>query len=98
LRTIFLGGYLAIPILVELLQGLAGLGDFIGVNYPVLVKVECLDKRVHGALATHAAGTTGAAGAATRSSRATVTTRRTLPFGTLIGVLSREEARRSAER
>ncbi len=97
LRPIFIGRYLAISILVEFLQRFTGLGDFVGVNGSVLVQVERFEKRVHHALAAHAAGTetgstwpsrtTGTTGSAWATWAAFARGR------TLIAILGHEEAR-----
>src|SRR6185369_14071299 len=94
LRPEFVGREFAVAVLVELLEGCAGLGDFVSVNDPVFVQVESLDDGIHRTLTAHAA--TGAARTAAAlsigSARAAFTARRTLPAAGWVSVLRIEQA------
>ncbi len=50
LRAIFIGRDLSVAILVQLLQGIAGLGNLVGIDDAILVEVQCLDEGRHGTL------------------------------------------------
>lgn len=97
LRAVLVRGYFAVLVLVEFLQRLAGLGEFVGVNRAVPVQIERFDDRIHWALAAHAAHAAGTAALSAGTTRAALTSRRALPFRALIAVLRVEKTRRSTE-
>ena len=70
-RTEFVLRQLAVAVLVELLEGLAGLGDFVGVEDAVVVEVEGLKDGRH---AAPSAGSAGSARATIRTARSAGTT------------------------
>lgn len=95
LRAMFVWRDFPVAVLVELLQGHAGFGDFVGVECSVVVEVEREDDRIHRALtsgpAAFAAGTTGA-------TRTAFTPGRALTVGWWVSVLRSEETCRCTER
>ena len=101
LRAVFVAREFAVAVLVQFLQRLAGLGDFVGVNDAVFVQVERFDDGIHRTLSAHAALTTRptalSAGTTTGTTGPNFTVGRTLPFGALITVLRGDEARGSAQ-
>ena len=71
LRAVFVFGEFSVAILVEFLERLGGLGEFVGVDHAVFVQVESFDDRADGTRS--AAGTTTARTASTGRAAATGT-------------------------
>ena len=88
LRTIFLGRELAIAVFIKLLQGGGGVGDFIGVDSPIPIRIEGDHDGSHRRALPSAAGSAGSTRAAFAAGR---------PFrawGRLLAILSKGHYRR----
>ena len=98
LWAMFIRRDFSVAVLVELLQGHAGLGDFVGVERSVVVEVQREDDRIHRALTARSTGTTAfTARAAAGTTGATFTPRRPGTVGWRIAVLRSEQACRGTE-
>ena len=97
-RSNLVAGQFAITILIELLERGGGIGNFLFIEFTVMIRIKRSHHRpAHHALPTALPTLTGTTLATLPTRTATALTRRTIAAGTLIFVLSRCKQRGNAQ-